>query len=153
MKFICPLITVSDMEASKKFYTEFLGQKIQFDFGENVSFEGGFSIHLDRHFRQLIDQKPLVQGGNNFELYFEENELDSLAEKLDRKKISLVHALREQPWHQRVIRFYDPDRHIIEVGESMEHTCQRLAKEGHSTAEISAMTTMPEEYVKNAISN
>jgi hypothetical protein len=59
--------------------------------------------------------------------------------------------MREQPWRQRVVRFYDPDRHIIEVGESMEHLCYRLYTEGKTIAEIEKITMMPREFVKLAI--
>lgn len=33
MRFSCPLIAVSDLEASKKFHQEVLGQKITLDLG------------------------------------------------------------------------------------------------------------------------
>jgi len=52
---------------------------------------------------------------------------------------------------QRVFRFYDPDNHIIEVGESMEYVAFRLHKEGLSSDEISASTLMPAEFVEQAI--
>ncbi|MCF8358768.1 MAG: hypothetical protein K9H26_08430 [Prolixibacteraceae bacterium] len=38
MKFICPLITASNIKVSKRFYTEIPGQKVKFDFGENVTY-------------------------------------------------------------------------------------------------------------------
>jgi hypothetical protein len=42
MKFICPLIVVSNMEIFRSFYENILNQKVQYDFGENVSFEAAF---------------------------------------------------------------------------------------------------------------
>ena len=32
--------------------------------------------------------------------------------------INYVHPVKEHSWGQRVVRFYDPDCHIIEVGEN-----------------------------------
>lgn len=151
MKFICPLITVANIEASREFYTKILEQKIKYDFGENVTFEGDFAIHLDRHFSALIDNKPIVQGRNNFELYFETDNLDQLAEKLASHNVALVHPLREQPWQQKVIRFYDPDGHIIEVGESMEFLCYRLSEKGLNTIEISSLTSLPIDFIEQAL--
>jgi len=55
--FKLPLIVVRDIERSKMFYTRVLGQEIEFDFGENVQFKGGFSIHLADHFEKVILQK------------------------------------------------------------------------------------------------
>ena len=133
------------------FYEEVLGQKVKTDFGENVSYEGDFAIHLESHFKGLIDGKAISQGGNNFELYFEEDELERVAQKLSGEGVEFVHPLREQPWRQKVLRIYDPDRHILELGESFEHLCYRLKKEGKSVKEIMKITYMPEAFVHQAI--
>ncbi|WP_440946324.1 glyoxalase/bleomycin resistance/dioxygenase family protein [Methanosarcina sp. T3] len=151
MKFICPLIAVNNMEISRNFYEKVLDQKVQYDFGENVSFEGGFAIHLKSHFSDLIniDKNDIVQKSNNSEMYFEEDDLDSFLQKLkDIDSIEYVHGLKEQPWGQRVIRFYDPDMHIIEVGEPMESVVKRLLSEGLSVEETVKRTSMPEEFVR-----
>lgn len=151
MKFICPLIVVNDMEVSRNFYEKVLNQKVEYDFGENVSFEGGFAIHLKSHFSDLlnINENGILQKSNNSELYFEEDDLDSFLQKLkDIDSIEYVHGLKEQPWGQRVLRFYDPDMHIIEVGEAMESVVKRLLNEGLSVEETSKRTSMPEEFVR-----
>jgi len=150
-KFVCPLITVTNIQLSRNFYEKILNQVVKFDFGANVTFQGDFAIHLDSHFSELIDNKKIVKGGNDFELYFEHDDLDEFVEILVDNNVEFVHPLREQPWRQKVVRFYDPDRHIIEVGESMEHVAYRLSKEGMSVAEISQLTMMPLEFVQNSI--
>lgn len=82
-------------------------------------------------------------------MYFEEEDLDSFLKKLkEMNSIEYVHELKEQPWGQRVIRFYDPDMHIIEVGEPMESVVKRLLSEGLSVEETSKRTLMPEEFVR-----
>lgn len=151
MKFICPLIVVNNMEISRNFYEKVLDQKVQYDFGENISFESGFAIHLKLHFSDLIsiNKNDIVQKSNNCELYFEEDDLDSFLQKLkDMDSIEYVHGLKEQPWGQRVIRFYDPDMHIIEVGEPMESVVKRSLSKGLSIEEIVKRTLMPEEFVR-----
>ena len=72
MKFTCPLIAVSDLERSKKFYAEVLGQSIALDLGWNVFYGGGFAIQYN--FAELIsiDKDSVVTKSHNFELYFEE---------------------------------------------------------------------------------
>ena len=35
--------------------------------------------------------------------------------------IEYVNPLMTHSWGQRVIRIYDPDHHVIEIGESMEY--------------------------------
>lgn len=81
MKYICPLLVVSDMKRSSKFCEEVLGQKVKADFGENVTYEGDFAIHPESHYSELIGQKTIAQGGNNFGLYFEKDDLEGVAEK------------------------------------------------------------------------
>ena len=68
MKYICPLITVADIKKSLDFYEKVLEQKVKYDFGENVTFEGDFAIHLKTHFKGLIDDKEIKTECNNFEL-------------------------------------------------------------------------------------
>ncbi len=151
MKFICPLITVSEIERSRKFYENLLGQKVKYDFGENVTFYGDFAIHLESHFKELIDNKEIRIGGNNFELYFENDDIEAIVDKLKNNNVVFIHGLREQPWRQKVVRFYDLDNNIIEVGESMEYVSFRLRKEGLNFDHISRITNMPEDFVRASI--
>jgi len=152
-KFVCPLLVVADMQRARNFYEAVLEQKVIMDFGENITFEGNFALHLQNHFSQLIDGKEITTGGNDFEIYFEYDDMEAFNQRLAGYGVELVHPMREQPWRQRVVRFYDPDRHIIEVGESMEHLCYRLHTEGKDIAEIEKITLMPNEFVKRAIEN
>lgn len=82
MKFMCSLITVEDINRSRAFYEKLLQQKVKYDFGENIFFESGFAIHLKSHFSNLIDNRAMIMGGNNFELYFEHDDVDAFVEKL-----------------------------------------------------------------------
>jgi len=152
IKFMCPLITVVDIKKSRDFYENVLGQKVEADYGENVSFEG-FAIHLRPHFKMLIDNKEIVVGGNYFELYFEYDNVEQIVEKLKTEKVEFVHELREQPWKQFVLRFYDPDKNIIEIGETLEHLIFRLYQQGNSFEKISTMTGLDIEFVEKVVTN
>lgn len=151
MKYICPLIVVEDIEKSRYFYETVLNQKVKFDFGENVTFEGDFAIHLEPHFSELIDKREIKKGGNDFELYFENDKIEDIVATLKDNNVDFVHELRQQPWKQRVVRFYDPDKHIIEVGESMEYVSYRLHKEGMEIEAVAEITCMPVEFVEHSI--
>ena len=74
-----------------------------------------------------------------------------MAGTLKEKGISFVHEVREQPWRQRVMRIYDPDMHIIEIGESMEYLILRLHNEGMAPEQVTAATKLPLEFVKSVI--
>lgn len=110
--------------------------------------QGDFAIHLKSHFSDLIAAGPsdIIQRSNNCELYFEEDDLESLLARLKTiDSIEYLHEIKEQPWGQRVIRFYDPDMHIIEVGESLESVARRFLRQGLSIAETARWISMPEK--------
>jgi catechol 2,3-dioxygenase-like lactoylglutathione lyase family enzyme/GNAT superfamily N-acetyltransferase len=151
MKFICPLLTVTDITQSRQFYEKILGQKVRYDFGESITFHGDFAIHLRSHYKNLIDNREVTSGENNFELYFESDEIESISANLKKAGIRFVHELREQPWRQKVVRFYDPDNNIIEIGETLEHLSFRLNQEGLSDNQISEVINMPPDFVNKSI--
>ena len=153
MKFICSLITVSDIKRSRDFYENLLNQKVKYDFGENVTYNGDFAIHLRTHFKELIDNKEIRPGGNNFELYFEYDNLEQIVRKLKENKVIFIHEIREQPWRQKVVRIYDPDKNIVEIGETMEYLSFRLFKESLTIEQISSITNMPVDFVEKSIEN
>jgi len=77
--------------------------------------------------------------------------VEQICEKLKAEKVEFVHELREQPWKQLVVRFYDPDQNIFEIGESMENLTVRLYKQNHSSDEIAKMTGLDKEFVESAL--
>jgi predicted enzyme related to lactoylglutathione lyase len=151
IKYICPLITVQDIEKSRQFYENVLDQEVEIDHGANVSFKGGFAIHDAEHYQGLLGESSTTNTAcekNFMELYFESEDLDGIHEKLESIDTKFVHRIRKQPWGQRVMRFYDPDGYIIEVGEPLEFVVRRFAAQGLSIGEISEKSSMPVEFVK-----
>jgi catechol 2,3-dioxygenase-like lactoylglutathione lyase family enzyme len=151
LKLISSVVFVKDMQASRQFYETVLGQKVLMDHGPNVGFEGGFALWQVEHAHQMVFAGPKPMGSANFELYFETEHLDEMLARLDAHSIKLIHPLVEQPWGQRVIRCYDPDEHIVEIGEPMPAVILRFAGQGLLSAEIAKRTSMPEEIVKQIL--
>ncbi len=151
MKFICPLVVVSDIRRSREFYENVLCQAVKADYGENILFEGGFAIHLKEHFKSVTGCTEIKEKSNNFELYFEHDDLDDVVKKIRDLGLEFVHEAVEQPWKQLVVRFYDYDNNMIEIGESMEHVAYRLSKHGYSTEEICRITYLDKETIEKAI--
>ena len=154
LKFVCPLITVDDIAASRHFYELLLGQRVKDDFGVNVAFEGNFAIHLKTHFQGLLGEAarfPVTQKAHNGELYFESDEVDAIYQRLTQAQVEFAHPVQEQPWGQRVMRFYDPDGHVIEIGEQMEAVVMRYYELGSSPDQIHEKTAMSVEFVEQAI--
>ncbi|MCC0649307.1 VOC family protein [Clostridioides sp. ZZV15-6598] len=149
MKYQCSLLAVNDVEVSKKFYGELFDQKVVLDLGKNVSFSGGFAIQEDFAWLTGLNPDTVVQKSHNMELYFEADDFDEFIEKLKSyKDVEYVHQPLKYEWQQRVVRIYDPDKHIIEVGESMEVIARRYLDEGYSVEEVSKIIQHPIEFVE-----
>lgn len=151
MKFKNPLLVVSDMEKSKKFYKDVLNLRVIMDFGANVTLTGGLCLQTKETWMGFIDAKEedIIFGGNNAEIYFEEDDFDAFAEKLKGiDDIDYVHPVIEHRWGQRVVRFYDPDRHIIEVGENIKMVCRRFLDSGMTEEEVAVRMDVPLKFVQ-----
>ena len=64
------------------------------------------------------------------------------------KPVELVHAPLEHRWGQRVVRLYDPDGHIIEVGENMKAVCRRFLDSGMTPEEAARRMDVPVKFVR-----
>lgn len=121
MKLKNVLIVVSDIERSISFYRELFGLDVILDNEGNVIMTEGLVLQ-DRAIWESFIQREIVSGSNSTELYFEEPDLEVFAEKLVHyhEPIQYVNCLMEHSWGQKVIRFYDPDGNLIEVGTPMK---------------------------------
>lgn len=148
MKYQSTLIAVTDMARSLKFYKEVLGQEVLLDYGGNVTLACGVALQDLAGWKQFLGTEEISFRGRDGELYFEEDDMDGFLEKLAGMDISYVHPLATQPWGQRCIRFYDPDGHVIEVGENMVSVTKRFHDAGMTVSEIAKQMGIDEEYVK-----
>lgn len=154
MKYESSLIAVKDIKRAVKFYQEILEQRVISDFGTNVSFKAGFA--LQEGFDNLIGitESELKNKSNSFELYFEEEEIEKFIEKIKKiDDIEILHDIKEYPWGQRVIRFYDFDKNLIEVGEPMEFVIKRFLKSGMSPEDVSKKSMMPLKFINHCLKN
>ena len=149
MKYNCPMIVVSDMEKTVEFYKNVLGLDVIQDFGANKTLTGGISLQTEESYKEFIGKDKISYGGDNFELYFEEDEIDAFFERLKEFNVEFVHPVQEHSWGQRAVRFYDPDRNIIEVGESLQAVCSRFAASGMNADEIAVRMDVPLDMVEN----
>ncbi len=151
MKYCGTLISVSDMEKSKSFYEKVMQQKILMDLGVHVAFENGLS--LQSNYEELVGEKlTMHHKPDNFQLYFEVENLSDWETKLENQEgIEFIHKSKEYPWGQRVMRFYDYDKYIVEVSESMESVARRYLAQGLSVEETASRTMFPVEFVKQFV--
>lgn len=154
MEFKNPLIVVSDIKTSVAFYQKILGLNVVLDFGANVTLTGGLCLQTKSSWREFICVKDseIRFGGKDAELYFEEDHFDVFAEKLAGfAEIEYVHPVSEHRWGQRVVRFYDPDCHIIEVGENIKSVCRRFATGGMAPGEVAKRMDVSLTFVREAL--
>lgn len=117
MKLKNILIVVTDMERSIKFYKELFGLQVILDQDGNVIMTEGLVLQDAKIWKAFI-YKELVPKNNMTELYFEEADIEGFLKKLEESEfeVDYVNELMEHSWGQKVIRFYDPDGNLIEVG-------------------------------------
>lgn len=119
MKLKNILFVVSDIEKSKIFYQELFGLRVITDFGENVILTEGLVLQQRDAWQDGIG-KAVNFGGHDAELYFEESDMDGFLAKIKNLEIEVAFVEEQTPdhsWGGRVVRIYDPDKHVIEVGE------------------------------------
>lgn len=148
MKFKNPMLVVTDMDVSVDFYKRVLGLHVIMDFGANKTLTGGVALQTIETYQSFIGAGEISFCGHDFELYFEEDDFDGFLQRLKECHVEKLHDVREHSWGQRVIRFYDPDKHIIEVGENLKAVCQRFLDRGLSLEEVAERMQVPMKLVK-----
>ena len=132
------LIVVNDMDRAIRFYKEIFGLQVILDQDGNVIMSEGLVLQDANIWQQFLD-KELTPKNNMTELYFEVNDIEGFVKKLEESdfEIEFVNTLMTHSWgrtkssglrscanrsgsgDQRVVRFYDPDGNLIEVGTPM----------------------------------
>lgn len=151
MKDMAVMLVVSDIEKSVEFYNKLFGLQIVADFGANKTLTGGLALQTQETYKKFIENDTISYGGNNFELYFEVDDFDNFADKLSGFDIVYVHQIKTHSWGQRVVRFYDLDRNIIEVGENMKTVCQRFLDSGMTPEQVASRMDVPIQYIHDCI--
>ena len=101
MKLKNILIVVKDIERSKQFYHDLFGLDVILDNNGNVMLTEGLVLQDEKIWKNFLG-KEIIPNSNSCELYFEESDI--------------VNRLMTHSWGQKVLRFYDPDGNLIEVG-------------------------------------
>ena len=120
MKLKNVLIVVKDIERSKNFYKDLFGLYPVLDNDGNMILTEGLVLQDEKIWKYFIE-KDIIPRNNSCELYFEETDIEAFVEKLERlyPETEYVNRLMTHSWGQRVVRFYDPDGNLIEVGTPM----------------------------------
>ncbi len=114
------LIAVNDIEKSIKFYRDIFGLQVILNQDGNVIMSEGLVLQDVKLWREILG-KEIIPENNMTELYFEENDIEEFVRKLNESEydIKYVNKLMEHAWGQKIVRFYDLDGNLIEVGTPM----------------------------------
>lgn len=112
------LIVTDDIERSIEFYRKLFGLQVVLDNDGNVILTEGLVLQ-DRKIWEKFIERDVTYRNNSCELYFEESNIEAFAERLKEFDVEYVNELMTHSWGQKVIRFYDPDGNLIEVGTPM----------------------------------
>ena len=117
MKLKNTLIVVKDIENAKQFYHDLFGLEMILDNDGNMILTDGLVLQEEKYWKKFLG-KDIIPENNSCELYFEEQDIEGFVEKLENyyPYVKYVNRLMTHSWGQKVIRFYDPDGNLIEVG-------------------------------------
>ena len=117
MKLRNVLIVVKDIEQSKKYYHDLFGLEMLLDNGGNMILSEGLVLQEEECWKEFL-QEDVLPRNNHGELYFEEADIEGFVKKLERlyPETEYVNSLTTHSWGKKVIRFYDLDGNLIEVG-------------------------------------
>lgn len=114
------LIVVKNIERSKKFYHDLFGLEVVLDNEGNMTLTEGLVLQEENIWREFL-KKDVIPESHSCELYFEERDIEGFVEKLEKlyPSVKYVNRLMTHSWGQKVVRFYDLDGNLIEVGTPM----------------------------------
>lgn len=153
MKYKNTMLVVKDIQQSKHFYKKILNLRVLLDFNGNVTLSHGISLQSYELWKDFIHKNDdeIVLQNHACELYFETEDIDDFMERLYQYNVPLVHPLKEHAWGQRVVRFYDPDGHMIEVGETLRKVIKRFLNQGLTHEEIAKRMNMPLDAIMKVL--
>lgn len=115
------LIAVNDIDRAIRFYKEIFGLQVILNQDGNVIMSEGLVLQDAKIWQQFLE-KELISKNNMTELYFEEADIEGFVKRLEESdfEIEYVNEIMTHSWGQKVVRFYDPDGNLIEVGSPMD---------------------------------
>ena len=111
------LIAVKDVEKSKKFYHDLFGLNTILNSDGKVILTEGLVLQDEKIWRECLN-KEVISKNHACELYFEEPDIEAFVEKLEElyPDVTYANRLMTHCWGQQIVRFYDLDGNLIEVG-------------------------------------
>ncbi|SFP72648.1 Glyoxalase-like domain-containing protein [Oscillibacter sp. PC13] len=151
MKLENTLLAVRDLQGSLEFYRNILGLEAINVYGASAVLSGGLSLQTLEAWAECLEKRPeeIAFDGNADELCFVAEDFDAFLKILkSHPEVELVRPPMEHRWGQQVVRLYDPDRHIVEVGEPLPAVAKRFRDAGLTEEGVAKRMEVPLESVR-----
>lgn len=119
MKQVDTIVLVKDIKRISSFYIDLFGLEILHDWDSMIIFKNRLSFHQIDKLEPKSFSDKLHSGTGGVIIYLELDpgvDLEGILNKLENNGIEIIHGIYKLPW-QRIIRVYDPEGNIVEIGE------------------------------------
>ena len=111
---------VEDLAAAKRFYGEVFGLPVFFEDGDSAVFKFGDTLVNLLEVSEapsLVAPAPVAapDAGVRFQFTIGVEDVDAMAEELERRGVELLNGPLDRPWGVRTASFRDPAGHIWEI--------------------------------------
>ncbi len=120
--FYNTIVFVEDMARSRHFYEALLGLRVEIDYEVLVIYENRLALHEGNRLLKTIYGTEVARhdfAHRNLDIYLESDTLSETQDSLVAAGVEFIHPIQKQAWGQLVLRCYDPDGHIVEIGEPL----------------------------------
>jgi len=140
------VLFVTDIARSRAVYEGAFGLVPEVETPLMVAYKGGLAIWEATSARTVVYGDPMEGVGtatrHGAEVWFETNDPEGSSRRVAAAGLTFLHPVREEAWGQKTFRCFDPDGHLIEVGETMAGFIRRMQEEGMDTSAIAEKTGM-----------
>ena len=117
MKVKETVLFTMDKKETAEFYTNILGLRTIAEGDNHIEFEGNLIFADSDAWKAILGSHDITLGAHEALLCFEENNFDDFLERIKAYRLIYIHP--EGYEGLRMVRFYDPDMHMIEVQEAL----------------------------------
>ena len=140
------VLFVTDIARSRALYEGAFGLVPEVETAMMVAYNGGLAIWDAEYARTVLYGDPMSAMGtatrHGAEVWFECDDLAPCLHAVAGAGLTFLHPIREEEWGQKTFRCFDPDGHLIEVGETMAGFIRRMRAEGMDASAIAEKTGM-----------
>ncbi|MBT8508554.1 hypothetical protein AZH53_09070 [Methanomicrobiaceae archaeon CYW5] len=149
------VLFVTDIARSRAVYEGCFGQIPALETERMVSYKSGLAVWEAEYARTVLYGDPMSGMGtatrHGAEVWFECDDLAPCLHAVTCEGLTFLHPVREEPWGQMTFRCFDPDGHLIEVGETVAGFIGRMHREGMSVAAIAEKTGVAEPVIEEVL--